>query len=194
LYQLKNQLIVDRFALQLQPYVGTVLQNLFQNGVNEEDIINMNSLITKFSKSKDISTASYPLNTEISNGEQNLDINNKNERTKYWKLFIYNMEKLNDIQSEIREQTENRNREQKERDYLNKQKQESAAYAQIATSFINAINQRISYLKGCMDFLNSEMEKKTNNKYPIYSHLLPVVIIFNDVQKENKDDSKDKKT
>ncbi|MGN6630498.1 MAG: hypothetical protein ACTHKJ_11620, partial [Candidatus Nitrosocosmicus sp.] len=194
LYQLKNQLIVDRFALQLQPYVGTVLQNLFQNGVNEEDIINMNSLITKFSKSKDISTTSYPLNTEISKGEQNLDTDNKNERTKYWKLFIYNLEKLNDIQSEIREQTENRNRVQKELDYLNKQKQESAAYAQIATSFINAINQRISYLKGCMDFLNSEMEKKTNNKYPIYSHLLPVVIIFNDVQKENKDDSKDKKT
>lgn len=44
-----------------------------------------------------------------------------------------------------------------------------------------------------MDFLNSEIEKKTNNKYPIYSHLLPVVIIFTNVQKENKDDSKDKK-
>jgi hypothetical protein len=47
---LKNQLNVDRLVLQLIPYIVPSLQNLFQKGVTEEDIINMNHLVSKLVK------------------------------------------------------------------------------------------------------------------------------------------------
>jgi hypothetical protein len=65
LYQLKNQLNTDRLAFQLQPYIGTSLQKLFQNGVSEEDIINMNDIVTKFSK--DNTSTSFPFNKQDAN-------------------------------------------------------------------------------------------------------------------------------
>ena len=125
LYQLKNQLNADRLALQLQPYIGTVLQKLFQNGVSEEDIINMNDLVTKFSK--DNSSTIFSFNnqdandTEKGNKDFCLNINggNNNNRTKIWKSFIGYLEKFKDIQSQIKEQIENRNKIKKELDYLN---------------------------------------------------------------------------
>ncbi len=45
---LKNQLIQYRFALQATPYVGPALTNLFQNGVSEHDIIEINQLVRDF--------------------------------------------------------------------------------------------------------------------------------------------------
>ncbi len=58
LYNLKNQLNAEKMALNLQPHIVPSLQQLFQNGVTEVDIINMNHLITKFAKN------SYPLNIQ----------------------------------------------------------------------------------------------------------------------------------
>jgi hypothetical protein len=40
----------DRLVLQLIPYIVPSLQNLFQKGVTEEDIINMNHLVSKLVK------------------------------------------------------------------------------------------------------------------------------------------------
>ena len=198
LYHLKNQLNADRLALQLQPYLGTVLQNLFQNGVSEEDIINMTDVVSKFSQNSSISN-SFPFNMQNTNNgaksdnDYSLNINeNNNNRTKIWKSFISNLEKLNDIQLHIKERVENRNKIQKELDYLNNQKQESASYLQIAISFINAINHRISYLKGFIDCFKNDIEKKIN-KSPGYSRLLPFIILYANIQKEEKDDNnKDK--
>jgi hypothetical protein len=155
IYQLKNQLNADRLALQLQPFVGTVLQNLFQNGVSEEDIINMNDLVSKFSQNSGSIRDGFPFNMQNtndrakSNKDYSLNVNgNNNSRTMIWKSFISNLEKLKDIQIHLKEQIENRTKIQKELDYLNKQKQETVSYLQITIPFINAINHRISYLKG----------------------------------------------
>jgi hypothetical protein len=150
LYQLKNQLNTDRLALQLQPYIGTSLQKLFQNGVSEEDIINMNDIVTKFSK--DNTSTSFPFNKQDANdtgkGDKDLSLNindgNSNNRTKIWKSFIDYLEKFRDIQLQIKEQIENLNKIKKELDFLNKQKQEVTNYLQIVISFINEINHRIS--------------------------------------------------
>jgi hypothetical protein len=179
----------------LQPYIGTVLQNLFQNGVCEEDIIKMNILVTKFSQNSS-SSNSVSLNTQGSNdseksdNDKSLNIDNKNDRTKYWKSFICNLEKLKDIQLELKEQTENSKKIKKELDYLNKQKQEVAAYLQIAISFINTIHHRISYLKGFVDYFNNDLDKKINISSK-HSHLLLFLIVYFDIQKEDKEDTKD---
>jgi hypothetical protein len=127
---LKNQLNADRLALQSIPYIVPSLQNLFQKGVTEEDIINMNHLVTKLAKN------SFPLNlqnniddntniTSKDTTDNNLIINNnKFDRTKVWKSFIDRLEKLQDITIEIKEQIDYKNKIHREVDDLNKQKQE----------------------------------------------------------------------
>ena len=112
------------------------MQNLFQNGVSEEDIVNMNDVVTKFSK--DNTCNSFPFNNQDTNdtGKEgkdfnvNINANNNNNRTTVWKSYIDNLEKFKDIQSEIKQQIENRNIIKRELDNLNKQKQETTAYLQ----------------------------------------------------------------
>jgi hypothetical protein len=198
LFQLKNQLNTDRLALQMQPYIGTSLQKLFQNGVSEEDIINMNDIVTKFSK--DNTSTSFPFNKQDANdtgkGDKDLSLNindgNSNNRTKIWKSFIEYLEKFRDIQLQIKEQIENLNKIKKELDFLNKQKQEVTAYLQVAISFINEINHRISYLKGFINNFDNDIKKIYIS--PRYSPLLLVFITYTNIQKEEKEDEKkDKK-
>ena len=198
LYQLTNQLNADRLALQLQPFLGPVLQNLFQNGVSEEDIINMNDLVSKFSQNSSSISDSFPFNMQDTNDgakdnkDYSLNVNgNNNNRTKIWKLFILNLEKLKDIKVHLKEQIENHNKIQKELDNINKQKQEAVSYLQIAISFINVINHRISYLKGFLDYFNNDIEKKIN-KSPGYSRLLPFIILYTNIQKEEEKDDNNK--
>ncbi len=121
--------------------------------MSEEDIINMNHLVTKFAKN------SFPLNLQNDNDnttskdikDTSLIYNNNTDRTKYWKSFIDQLEKLKDIQLDMKEQMENQKKIQKEVFDLNKQKHEISIQCQIAISFINTINTKISYFKGFMD-------------------------------------------
>ena len=198
LYQLTNQLNADRLALQLQPFLGPVLQNLFQNGVSEEDIINMNDLVSKFSQNSSSISDSFPFNMQDTNDgakdnkDYSLNVNgDNNNRTKIWKLFILNLEKLKDMKVHLKEQIENHNKIQKELDNINKQKQEAVSYLQIAISFINVINHRISYLKGFLDYFNNDIEKKIN-KSSGYSRLLPFIILYTNIQKEEEKDDNNK--
>ena len=186
-------------ALQLQPFLGPVLQNLFQNGVSEEDIINMNKdIVSKFSQNSSSISDSFPFNMQDTNDgakdnkDYSLNVNgDNNNRTKIWKLFILNLEKLKDIKVHLKEQIENHNKIQKELDNINKQKQEALSYLQIAISFINVINHRISYLKGFLDFFNNDIEKKIN-KSSGYSRLLPFIILYTNIQKEEEKDDNNK--
>jgi hypothetical protein len=190
---LKNQLNADRLALQSIPYIVPSLQNLFQKGVTEEDIINMNHLVTKLAKN------SFPLNpqnntddntaiTSKDTNDNNLKINsNKFDRTKVWKSFIIQLEKLQDIALEIKEHMEYHNKIQKEVNDLNKQKQEISIQCQIAITLINTINNKISYIKGFRDHY-----KDFNDKTSLPSRFssVPVFII---VYKNtgNNDESKE---
>jgi hypothetical protein len=44
LYQLKKKVHEHRQILQCQPFIGSTLQSLFQNGVSEQDIVGINQL------------------------------------------------------------------------------------------------------------------------------------------------------
>jgi len=101
------------------------------------------------------------------------------------------LEKLKDIKVHLKEQIENHNKIQKELDNINKQKQEAVSYLQIAISFINVINHRISYLKGFLDYFNNDIEKKIN-KSSGYSRLLPFIILYTNIQKEEEKDDNNK--
>jgi hypothetical protein len=192
---LKNQLNADRFALQLIPYIVPSLQNLFQNGVTEEDIINMNHLVSKLAKN------SFPLNPQSDTDntttvitkdtkDNNLIINNnKFDRTKVWKSFIDRLGKLQNISIEIKKHMEHQDKIQKELDNLNKQKQEISIQCQIAFTLINTINNKISYIKGFRDNYKN-FNDKTN--LPSRFSSVPIFILVNkNSEKDEYEEEKD---
>ena len=107
LYNLKSQINAQKIALNLQPHIVPSFQQLFQNGVTDEDIINMNHLITKFAKN------SYPLNIQkdskfnVSNDKKdnNLIYNFKDDdHQSIGSHSLIKLEKLQDIKLSIKEQ------------------------------------------------------------------------------------------
>ncbi len=192
---LKNQLNADRLALQSIPYIVPSLQNLFQNGVTEEDIINMNHLVTKLAKN------SFPLNlqnntddnttiTKYTNDNNLIIDNNKFDRTKVWTSFIDRLEKLQDITIEIKEHMEYHNKIQKEVNDLNKQKQEISIQCQIAITLINTINNKISYMNGFRDHYKDSNDKTS---FPSRFSSVPVfIIVYKNSGKEKEDEDKNK--
>ena len=189
LYNLKSQINAQKIALNLQPHIVPSLQQLFQNGVTDEDIINMNHLITKFAKN------SYPLNIQKDNDnnvsndkkDNNLIYNFKDDdRSKYWKSFIDQLEKLQDIKLSIKEQMDYQNKIQKEVNDLEKQKKEISIQCHIAVALINTINTKISYFKGFMDAYNSDRKNKINSSSRLSP--LPFFIIVNKNTGKEKDD------
>jgi hypothetical protein len=190
LYNLKNQLNAEKIALNLQPHIVPSLQQLFQNGVTDEDIINMNHLITKFAKN------SYPLNIQNDNDsndsndkkDNNLMYNFKaDDRSKYWKSFIGQLEKLQDIKLSIKEQMDYQNKIQKEVIDLEKQKKEISIQCHIAVALISTINSKISYFEGFMDAYNRDKNNKINSSSRLSP--LPFFIIVNkNTGKEKEED------
>ena len=192
---LKNQLNADRLALQSIPYIVPSLQNLFQNGVTEEDIINMNHLVIKLAKN------SFPLNlqnntddnttiTKYTNDNNLIIDNNKFDRTKVWTSFIDRLEKLHDITIEIKEHMEYHNKIQKEVNDLNKQKQEISIQCQIAITLINTINNKISYMNGFRDHYKDSNDKTS---FPSRFSSVPVfIIVYKNSGKEKEDEDKNK--
>jgi hypothetical protein len=110
LVQIKNQLYKERLALQLQPHIVPTLQHLFQKGVSEEDIINMNYLVTKL-----VTSPSFDI---IKNDSLDNYPNNKN-KTSIWKSLTEKLEKIQDINLEIEKQQKNYIKIQQEINELN---------------------------------------------------------------------------
>jgi hypothetical protein len=189
LFSLKNQLNADRLAMQFIPYVVPTLQHLFQNGVTEEDIINMNHLVTKFSK--DNFHLNQSDNTNISKDNSSICNNSNNmDRTKHWKLFIDHLEKLQDITLEIRKQIDNRDKIQKEVNDINRQKQEIYTQYQNAISFIGTINNKISYINGFIDYFNKDI----NNKIKLSSGFLSLPVFIIVYKNKREDEGEDVET
>jgi hypothetical protein len=108
--QIKKELFKERLALQLQPYIGTTLQHLFQNGVNEEDIINMNLYVTKL-----VNSSSFENNK---NDNQYNNFNNAGKAS-IWKSLTEKLVKIQNIDLEIKKEQKNYIQIQQEIDELN---------------------------------------------------------------------------
>jgi hypothetical protein len=153
---LNNKVINCRNIIQSQSSIGGALSNLLQKGMTESDIININQLVQVCTKS----------NIDFSNskiGNQNQDITTKYRNTndskvksEYWKLWINDLKKYGDIKEAVKEYQVNVEKLQKEVYNLDKQKQESINFLQTVPSFINAINNEISYHKGFIDQIKDQ--------------------------------------
>ena len=167
--------------------IGPSLSNLFQKGIGEQDIIGISQLAETCTGNTDFSNSGIGPQKDDRTKDKGKDTNNGNRitsRSEYWKILADELKKYGNIRLAIKEQQENHDRLQKEVNHLTKQKQELSAYFQIATSFINAINNQISYYKGFMDQFNRDLNHRINLSSS-FSH--PFILIVNKNAEKDKD-------
>ena len=151
LYQLKKKVHEHRQILQCQPFLGSTLQSLFQNGVSEQDIVGINQLARL--QNNTFFDNVYPGAPNDKDKGSNL-----NGRSEFWKSLIGELKRYGGIKFAIREQSEKLDLINREIKDSNKQKQEIIAYCQLTVSFINILNNKISYFKGLVDhYFNKHM-------------------------------------
>lgn len=101
--ELKNEIPEYRSNLQIQSLVAPSLLYLPNNGVTNEDIINMSQLVGSFQNSNFLDdTSSQSGNTSNSIGNNNTKKRFKNES---WKLIINKFRSIQNIDSEIEKLT-----------------------------------------------------------------------------------------
>ena len=146
---LNNLISNGRCTLQAIPFTGPSLFNLFQKGVSEQDIININQLIE---------TCTNNIDLDIQNEKEKNNVS----RTERWKMLINDLQNYGNIKLAVKEKQDNLDRLQRKVNDLANQKQEIKKYLQNIILFMNLINNKILYYKGLMDNFNQINNNKTN--------------------------------
>jgi hypothetical protein len=95
------QLNNSRQNLSLQPFIGSTLFSLFQKGINEQDIIEINQV---FQDSLLLQNLSID-NSKIDKGSPDAKDNKYNEKEKGWRMLIEELKKYGGIKAAIKEQS-----------------------------------------------------------------------------------------
>ena len=198
-FLLEQEVNNNRLVLQLIPFVGITLQRLFQKGISENDIININQIVTEFASNN----SQFEIQSENSNSNNSIKkdnkagsyiINNSNgningNRTEYWKSFINQLKKLGDVNLSVNEQQGILEKINKEITDLNKQKQELSIQCQTAISFTNIMTKQVYYFSELIDHYYKTIYKKI--KTPSTLSPLPINIIYINFDKQDKDNKEE---
>ena len=152
LHKINIELTNSRQKLFLDPFVGSALYSLFQNGVSEPDIIGINQLALEFIHGN----FHYHGNFEGKDNKEK-ENNTGKSRAEFWKSLIAEFKEYGGIQLAIKNQSEKLEKIKQEFNQINNQKQEFLGYCNLANSFLNEISNKISYCKGVIDYLNKEI-------------------------------------
>ena len=133
--ELKDEIPLYQSNLQVQSLVVPSLLYLMNNGVTEEDIINMSQLIVLFQNSKFLTNASSQSGNTSNGIENNAGKNSKNET---WKLLINELRSIQSIDSEIEKLIIHRNELRSEINHLNTKKNAiEEPYIEISETYVD---------------------------------------------------------
>lgn len=102
--ELKDEIPEYRSNLQIQSLVAPSLLYLSNNGVTNEDIINMSQLVVSFQNSNFLDDASSQ-SGNIPNNIGMINNTNKNIKNKTWKLMINELQSIQNLYSKIEKLT-----------------------------------------------------------------------------------------
>jgi hypothetical protein len=158
---LNKEITNNRQTLQFNPFVGSSLSRLFQNGVSEQDIVGINRLVEECTNNSTVYTNG---NLDTEGNKENGKIEDKtSNRLEQLKSLTDDLKKSGGIKAALKEQAKNRDQLTQEIQSLGKQKQGIIAYCNNAISIINDANNRISYFKGFTDYLKKDLANKVNS-------------------------------
>jgi len=175
----------SRQNLSLQPFIGSTLFSLFQKGINEQDIIEINQVFQDSLLLQNLSINN--LNDEADS--QNADVNSNKEKEKGWKLLIEEMRRYGGIKAAIKDQSNLLDKIKKENTNLIEKVQNLSILYQNAIILINMLNNHYFYYKGFFDHYH----KKNGVSIVVDRISMPIIILVHNTPKEGQN-SKEKDT
>ncbi len=119
--KLEDEIPQYKLNLQIKSHVDHLLLHLGNNGVSNEDIINMSQLVVSLQNSNFLTnTSSQRGNAPDGIGNNSAD---KNSKMETWKLFINKLRSIQNLDSEIDKLTVQRNELKLDIDFLNAKKE-----------------------------------------------------------------------
>ncbi len=172
------QLNNSRQNLSFQPFIGSTLFSLFQKGINEQDIIEINQVF------KD-SLLLQNFSIDKSNND-----NKYIEKEKGWRILIEELKKYGGIKAAIKEQSNLLDKIKKENVDLSEKCQNLSVLCQNVITLINMINSFYHYHKGFFDCCYSKIDR---NGMITNRMSLPLIVILFYYDINDKQDTKEKR-
>ena len=186
LAMLNEQINKSRQILSMQPFIGPLLLSLYQKGITEQEITDMNQLFQEYL----LETAKTDNNWDNKN-ESNTNTNVKNtlDNGRGYQTFIDELKKYGGIKASIKHQSRLFDEIKNKNTELIEQRKALLALCQNAIILINMLNNHCFYYKGFFD----HSHKKNGFSVVVDRISVPTIILVYNAPKEGQN-SKEKDT
>jgi uncharacterized protein YeeX (DUF496 family) len=180
-----EQLNISRQNLSMQPIIGPLLLSLYQKGITEQEITDINQLFQNYM----LETAKTNNNKDSKN-ESNTNVENPLNIDRGYQIFIDELKKYGGIKAAIKYQSHLLDEIKNKNSDLIEQKKTLLALCQKAIILINMLNNHYFYHKGFFDHYH----KKNGVSIVVADRMsIPIIILVHNSPKEGQN-SKEKGT
>ena len=162
--------------------VATTLQYLYLHGVTNNDIIEMNSIVSSFIEGSIIFDPNFQ-------NQKKININHKGnetiKRTYYWKALINELRRMGSINFEVNKQRSYRDKLKVETDQLNSQFKMINELTITSLRLLNSLSIQFSYL------IESLRQIKINMDKGVALHLFHILVYTANSKPDSKDSIED---
>jgi hypothetical protein len=161
---------------------ATTLQYLYLHGVTNNDIIEMNSIVSSFIEGSIIFDPNFQNQNKINTNHKG---NETIKRTYYWKALIYELRRIGSINFEVSKQRSYRDKLKVEIDQLNSQFKMTNELTITSLRLLNSLSIQFSYL------IESLRQAKINMDKGVALHLFHILVYTANSNPDSKDSNED---
>ncbi len=184
LAMLNEQINKNRQVLYMHPFMGPLLLSLYQKGITEQEIIDMNQLFQEYL----LETAKTDNNWDNKN-ESDTNVKNTLDKGRGYQTFIDELKKYGGIKASIKHQSRLLDEIKNKNTVLIEQRKALLELCQNVIILINMLNNHYFYYKGFFDHYH----KKNGFSIVVDRISIPIIILVHNAPKEGQN-SKEKDT
>ena len=188
LAMLHEQLNSSRQNLSMQPFIGPLLLSLYQKGITEQEITDMNQLFQEY-----LFETAKTDNNEDNKNESDTNVKNTLDKGRGYQTFIDELKKYGGIKASIKHQSRLLDEIKNETSVLIEQRKALLTLCQNVIILINMLNNHYFYYKGFFD----NYHKKNDISIVADRIAIPIIILVYNAPKEgqnSKEEKEDTKT
>ena len=174
---INGQLDRSRQYLSMQPFIGPLLLSLYQKGITEQEITDMNQLFQNYM----LETAKTDDNQNNKN-ESNTNVKNTLDKGIGYQTFIDELKKYGGIKAAIKQQSHLLDEIKNKNSDLIEQRKTLLALCQNAITLINMLNNYYFYYKGFFDYYH----KKNGVSIMADQISIPIIILVQNASEEGQ--------
>lgn len=184
LAMLHEQINKNRQILSMHTFIGPLLLSLYQKGITEQEIIEMNQLFQNYL----LETAKTDNNWDNQN-ELNTNVKNTLDKGSGYQTFIDELKKYGGIKASIKHQSRLLDEIKSKNSVLIEQRKTLLELCQNVIILINMLNNHYFYYKGFFDH-----HKKNSLGIQVDRITLPIIILVHNAPKEGQNSKEEKDT